>query len=131
MDQEDLNDVQAASPPEDQGPESSDPQTLDTTTLPAPPDILDVVSFSLPQASPAHIILAVLFDLIFWVLDLGFAVLGRVFEPGTSLAIGRRFKELDYRGREPRTEPSTQPQQEIVHLVCCRTTRQIPGQLSE
>lgn len=112
---------------DDEGPEPSGIQTLDLTASPALPEILDCVSSSLPQPSPAHIMLAVLFDLLFWILGLSFATLARVFEPGTSLAIGQRFRELEF-GRESRVEPHLQPQQDIAHLICCRTAGRVPGQ---
>lgn len=129
IDQPDLVGVSAPSL-DDEGPEPSGSQTPNLTVLPVPPaqlEILDCVSSPIPQPSPVHIMLAVLFDLLFWILGLSFAALARVFEPGTSLAIGRRFRELEFR-RESSVESRPQSQQDIIHLICCRTTGQVPGQ---
>lgn len=116
--------------PDDQDLEPSDLQALDTIAPPAPPDTLNNFSPT-PQASPAHIMLAALLDLLFCILGLGFAALVKVFQPATSLAIAQGPKEPDFREQEPRAEPYPLQQQEPEPPTYTRAMRQPPGQLSE
>lgn len=125
MGQPDLANASVSSP-ENQGPELSNLQVLDITTPPAL-DISNSVFLSLPQPSPAHIMIAALFDLLFWIIGLGFATLAGGFQSATSLTIARGFGELYF--RKFRAKPYPQPRcQETSPTVAMR---QLPGRFSE
>lgn len=112
------------SSPEDQG---SNLQVLDIAAPPALSDILNSVSPPFPQPSPAHIMIAALFDLLFWIIGSGFATLAEVFQPATSLTIARGFGELHF--RKLRVEPY--PQSRGLEISSTVAMRQLPGQFPE